>query len=82
MISENIHFNSTKVLDPKFVANCVQVSCDFKSTILIKTLDKTVNLKSIMGMMSFDFENIKDFLLEVNGEDEKEAIKVIKAIFI
>lgn len=81
MKKKSVEFNAKNNLDPKFIANCVQVACGFNSSIFIKTSDKTINAKSLMGMMNFDFENIKNFNIEVNGDDEEKAFSEVVKLF-
>lgn len=56
------------------IANLVQVANKYNSQIYLEVDDKRVNAKSIMGMMSLALMNGDTVVLDVQGEDEEEAI--------
>lgn len=59
------------------IAMLVQVASRFESKIYLKFGTKTVNAKSIMGMMSLG-ANIGDSItVAANGADEREALEVL-----
>ncbi len=62
------------------VANVVQISNQFQSKIKIEKGNKTVNLKSIMGMISVALQEGDIISLIIEGADEEEAKKELKKI--
>ncbi|MDQ7868947.1 HPr family phosphocarrier protein [Clostridioides difficile] len=52
----------------------VKKAAEFKSTVEVVAKDKTVNAKSIMGIMSLGLAQGKELKLVVNGEDEEVAL--------
>ena len=56
------------------IANLVQVANKYASRIYLEMDEKRVNAKSIMGMMSLALMNGDTVVLDVEGEDEAEAI--------
>jgi len=56
------------------IANLVQVANKYTSQIYLEVGEKRVNAKSIMGMMSLALMNGDTVVLDVQGEDEEEAI--------
>lgn len=56
------------------IANLVQVANKYTSQIYLEADEKRVNAKSIMGMMSLALMNGDTVVLDVQGEDEEEAI--------
>ncbi|MGN1140310.1 MAG: HPr family phosphocarrier protein [Oliverpabstia sp.] len=56
------------------IANLVQVANKYTSRIYLEVDEKHVNAKSIMGMMSLALMNGDTVVLDVQGEDEEEAI--------
>lgn len=56
------------------IANLVQVANKYNSQIYLEAEEKRVNAKSIMGMMSLALMNGDTVVLDVQGEDEEEAI--------
>lgn len=55
----------------------VQTASKFASDINLEYKGKSVNLKSIMGVMSLGVGQGADVTISVEGEDEKEAIEAI-----
>lgn len=56
------------------IANLVQVANKYVSRIYLQVDEKRVNAKSIMGMMSLALMNGDTVILDVEGEDEDEAV--------
>ncbi|AYC94650.1 TPA: HPr family phosphocarrier protein [Clostridioides difficile] len=52
----------------------VNKAAEFKSTVEVVAKDKTVNAKSIMGIMSLGLAQGEELKLVVNGEDEEVAL--------
>lgn len=52
----------------------------FESEVEISYNDKTVNLKSIMGVMSLGIPKGAQIKISANGSDEKEAIQGIEEV--
>ena len=52
----------------------VKNAAEFKSTVQVVAKDKTVNAKSIMGIMSLGLAQGEELKLVVNGEDEEVAL--------
>ncbi|HBF9299771.1 TPA: HPr family phosphocarrier protein [Clostridioides difficile] len=52
----------------------VKKAAEFKSTVEVVAKDKTVNAKSIMGIMSLGLARGEELKLVVNGEDEEVAL--------
>lgn len=55
----------------------VQTASKFASDINLEYKGKSVNLKSIMGVMSLGVGQGSDVVITTEGEDEKEAIAAI-----
>ncbi len=56
----------------------VATASKFKSDIKIQANGKTGNLKSIMNIMSLGVKGDQEITIEASGDDEHEAIKIIK----
>ena len=56
----------------------VNVAMDFKSDITLTALKKTVDFKSIMGVMSLGIYSGTSIEVEASGEDEVKALDAIK----
>ena len=78
---ENVKLNHQKTDEVRFIANLVQVACDFKSSIYLKTEGKSINAKSIMGMMALSLENIDEISIQVEGSDEDKALDILVELF-
>ena len=59
---------------PDAVAELVQTACKFESSSYAIADEKRINLKSIMGVMSLVAIKSKELVIEIDGEDEDDAI--------
>ena len=59
----------------------VKLAKTFKSEIFIEKDDKKVNGKSILGLLGMSISCGDQITINVNGEDEKKAIKSICDLF-
>ncbi|MCY9806709.1 phosphocarrier protein HPr [Lentilactobacillus senioris] len=55
----------------------VQTASKFNSDITLQYQDKSVNLKSIMGVMSLGVGQNAEVTITADGDDEKDAIEAI-----
>lgn len=76
--SITINYKNEKDLIP--VAMFVQTASKFKSRIMVQAGNKTVNAKSIMGVMALDFVPGAQMELRAEGDDELEALDKISAL--
>lgn len=58
----------------------VNVASKFKSEVNISYKDRTVNMKSIMGVMSLGIPTQSEITIVCEGEDEDEAIQTIEEV--
>ena len=58
----------------------VNVASKFKSEVSISYKDRTVNMKSIMGVMSLGIPTQSEITIVCEGEDEDEAIQTIEEV--
>ena len=58
----------------------VNAASKFKSEVKAAYNGKTVNMKSIMGVMSLGIPTQSEITISCDGEDEEEAIKQIEDI--
>ncbi len=58
----------------------VQTACQYKSSIQVFAGDRTVNAKSIMGIMMLSMVENEDVRIAADGEDEEEAIRGVAAV--
>lgn len=66
-------------MDASPVALLVQTASRFKSTIYLEYGHARVNAKSIMGLMSLRMDYEARVTVEVEGEDEDEAMAAMEA---
>lgn len=67
----------TTSLEARQIALFVQTTNKFNSAILIKTGNKTVNAKSVMGMISLAVMEGQEFTISCDGIDESEAVEAV-----
>ena len=78
MISKNITISIPSGLEARPIALLVQVASRFDSKITIESGEKTVNAKSIMGMMTLGLAAGENVTVNADGEDEATAIAEIE----
>ena len=78
MISKNITISIPSGLEARPVALLVQVASRFESKITLESGDKTVNAKSIMGMMTLGLAAGENVTVNADGADEETAIAEIE----
>lgn len=76
MIKKNIEVASDKE-EARTIAVLVQLASQYQSKISICQENKTVNAKSIMGMMTLGLAPGKELELSVDGDDETLAMDTI-----
>lgn len=77
MVSETVKVNLSGDAEARPVAVLVQKASQFESKIYIKLDDKSINAKSIMGMMSIGLTQDSQVTVEADGTDEETAVKVL-----
>jgi phosphotransferase system HPr (HPr) family protein len=75
MIKKEIEIQIPNGLEARPVALLVQVASQYESDIYIEHSDKSVNAKSIMGMMSLGLTTGEKVTIIADGSDEEAAIK-------
>lgn len=76
-MTKTINVQVTKVFEARPLAELVAKANEFSSKIIISMDNKTVNAKSIMGVMGLGIESGKDLLIEAEGNDAEEAIEAM-----
>lgn len=78
-----------KVVNPlglhaRAAAQLVRLASSFKSRIILKRIDNAViaDAKSILSVLTLAAAKGTYLELEIKGEDEQEALKVIENIFV
>lgn len=60
------------------IAEFVQAACQFESHIDISGDGKTINAKSLMGIMAFGLKEGMNVSITAEGADEEKAIETLK----
>lgn len=77
-MKKNIVIRIKDDFDARPIANLVQTATGFVSQTYLEVGEKRVNIKSIMGMMSLALTDGDTVVLDVNGEDETEALEALE----
>ena len=77
-ITTRSHFDN----DQSPVAMIVQVAGHYESSVYLIQGSKSVNAKSIMGMMTMFFEGGEEITIEADGKDEEMAVESVAALLI
>lgn len=79
MTKKEITIQLPSGLEARPVAMLVQVASQYESEIHVISEGRTVNAKSIMGMMTLGLDTGEKVMVTANGADEAEAIQNIEA---
>lgn len=79
MTKKEITIQLPSGLEARPVAMLVQVASQYESEIHVISEGRTVNAKSIMGMMTLGLDTGEKVMVTANGSDEAEAIQNIEA---
>lgn len=60
------------------IAEIVHISCKYSSSIHAMVENRSVNLKSIMGIMAVKWDEGMKLAIQAEGSDEKEAVEALK----
>lgn len=81
MIEKNVEVNISEN-GARPIAKLVQIATQYQSKVSIKQNSKVVNAKSIMGMMTLGLVSGQSLEVEVEGEDETDAMNSIEQFLI
>lgn len=74
MIRKELALDGQERLQSRPAALLVQEACKYTSRVLIEQGGKTVNVKSMMGVLSLGIPSSDKLTLIVDGEDEQKAL--------
>lgn len=77
MIRKELNLQGQERLQSRPAALLVQEACKFTSRVLIEQGGKTVNVKSMMGVLSLGVPTDEKLVLIVDGDDEYKAMDAI-----
>ena len=77
MVKKSIKIELSSGLEARPAAMLVQVASQYDSKVHLVTGDKRINAKSIMGMMSMNFENGSELTIVADGADEEAAVNAL-----
>lgn len=78
MLEKKVTVQKKDGLDAGMIAVLVQHACKYESKIYLKSDDKKVNAKSIMGMMNIGVRKGGEVTIYTEGSDEDAAMKEIE----
>lgn len=78
MTNKEIKIGLVSGLQARPAAMLVQVASQYDSNIYVKDGEKSVNAKSIMGMMTLCLKEGEKVMIMAEGNDEQEAIDGIE----
>ena len=77
MIEKTVVVSMMGEAEERPVAVLVQIASQYQSQIHLVTGQAKVNAKSIMGMMSMNFENGSELTIVADGADEEAAVNAL-----
>ena len=82
MIEMPVVVRQEKGLDGRPIALLVQEASQYARYVYLNVLLKSINAKSIMGMMSLSLSEGEEVTIFTEGEDEEKAAEGIKTFFM
>lgn len=80
MIRRTLTLSGNERLLSRPAAVLVQEACKYSARVLIEQGGKTVNVKSMMGVLSLGMPTEGDLMLIADGEDEQQAMDAIEPL--
>ncbi len=77
MIARNVTITNRLGLHARAATRLVNCASEFEAEILIRKGARTVNGKSIMGVLTLAAATGTEITIEANGEDEDSAMKAV-----
>jgi phosphocarrier protein HPr len=77
MVEQTMKITAADGVHARPATSMVQVAGQYQADVNLEYNGKTVNLKSIMGVMSLGIPNDAEIKLTAEGEDEKEALEAV-----
>ena len=78
-MKKNVVIGLKAGLEARPIAHLVQLANQFNSSVYLEMDKRRVNAKSIMGVMSLALVNGAELTLDIEGEDEADAVAAIEA---
>ena len=79
MVSEKITVQISGNMENRPIAMIVQLASQFRSEIHLECDNRSINAKSIMGMMTMGIDSGDELTVVAKGQDEEEALKQMVA---
>lgn len=79
-MKKEIVVRSSVGLHASLAAKIVQVTSKYNVEVLLHYKNKTVDVKSILGLMSLAIPSGENIVIEVNGDNASDAISDISSI--
>ena len=79
MVRSNVTVKMSGGLETRPIAMLVQLASQFQSKVHLESGEKSVNAKSIMGMMTLGIDNGDDVTVTADGPDEAEAVEKLSS---
>lgn len=82
MIRQAVTIQAEEGIGARVTAKIVQIANEFNSRVFIEIGTKTINAKSIMGMMSLQLSTGDNLTVVAEGTDETEAVEKMKELLV
>ncbi len=77
-MTRQITVKSTSVYEARSLAELVGIANNYSSRIILEMEGRSINAKSIMGVMGLGLDQGKTITIEAIGKDETEAIAALE----
>ena len=77
-MNKEIMVKTASVYDPRSLAELVGIANEYSSKVMISMDGRTINAKSIMGVMGLGLDEGKVITIDAQGNDEEEVINALE----
>ena len=77
-MTKEIMVKTASVYDPRALAELVGIANEYSSKVVISMEGRTINAKSIMGVMGLGLDQNKVITIEAQGDDEEKVIDALE----
>lgn len=82
MVKKNFVVTSQTGIHARPATDLVIAADQFKSNIKVTANDRTIDMKSIMGLMSLGMYKGQVFIMSISGEDEEDAMEKLTNLLL
>lgn len=80
MIRQPVRYNSSTIMTRAYASQLVQAAEKFQSLLMLECGQKTINAKSLLGVLTLGADMNRGVVLVAKGNDEAAAVQALLAL--